>query len=64
MQRRPVVHKKQSRDIFLFILGGVVLYFLSGMVDELRVYQGATIAVYVIAISSIILLTGYSGQVS
>jgi branched-chain amino acid transport system permease protein len=58
------VHKKQSRDILLFILGGVVLYFLSGMVDELRVYQGATIAVYVIAISSIILLTGYSGQVS
>jgi len=34
------------------------------MVDELRVYQGATIAVYVVAISSIILLTGYSGQVS
>ncbi|MTB05261.1 MAG: branched-chain amino acid ABC transporter permease, partial [Actinobacteria bacterium] len=34
------------------------------MVDELRVYQGASIAVYVIAISSIILLTGYSGQVS
>ncbi|MEN9882720.1 MAG: hypothetical protein RI916_1147, partial [Actinomycetota bacterium] len=58
------MHKKQSRDILLFILGGVVLYFLSGMVDELRVYQGATIAVYVIAISSIILLTGYSGQVS
>ena len=48
----------------MFILGGVVLYFLSGMVDELRVYQGATIAVYVIAIASIILLTGYSGQVS
>lgn len=64
MQRRPVVHKKQTRDIVLFILGGVVLYFLSGMVDELRVYQGASIAVYVIAISSIILLTGYSGQVS
>jgi len=34
------------------------------MVDELRVYQGASIAVYVIAIASIILLTGYSGQVS
>lgn len=34
------------------------------MVDELRVYQGATIAVYVVAIASIILLTGYSGQVS
>ena len=34
------------------------------MVDELRVYQGATIAVYIVAISSLILLTGYSGQVS
>ena len=56
--------KKESTRLPMFILGGVVLYFLSGMVDELRVYQGATIAVYVIAISSIILLTGYSGQVS
>ena len=56
--------KKESTHIPLFILGGVVLYFLSGFVDELRVYQGASIAVYVIAISSIILLTGYSGQVS
>ena len=56
--------KKESTHLPLFILGGVVLYFLSGLVDELRVYQGATIAVYVIAISSIILLTGYSGQVS
>ena len=56
--------KKESTHLPLFILGGVVLYFLSGIVDELRVYQGASIAVYVIAISSIILLTGYSGQVS
>ncbi len=64
MQRRPAVHKRQSRHIIPFILGGVVLYFVSGMVDELRVYQGASVAVYVIAISSIILLTGYSGQVS
>jgi len=59
------VHKGQnSSHLIPFIAGGVVLYFLSGMVDELRVYQGATIAVYVVAISSIILLTGYSGQVS
>ena len=57
-------NKKESTHLSLFILGGIVLYFLSGMVDELRVYQGASIAVYVIAISSIILLTGYSGQVS
>ena len=56
--------KKESTHLPMFILGGVVLYFLSGMIDELRVYQGATIAVYVIAIASIILLTGYSGQVS
>ena len=59
------MHKRQnSSHLIPFIAGGVVLYFLSGMVDELRVYQGATIAVYVVAISSIILLTGYSGQVS
>jgi branched-chain amino acid transport system permease protein len=56
--------KKDTTHLPLFILSGVVLYFLSGVVDELRVYQGASIAVYVIAISSIILLTGYSGQVS
>jgi branched-chain amino acid transport system permease protein len=56
--------KKESTHIPLFILGGVVLYFLSGLVDELRVYQGVSIAVYVVAISSIVLLTGYSGQVS
>lgn len=59
------MHKRQnSSHLIPFLLGGVVLYILSGMVDELRVYQGASIAVYVVAIASIILLTGYSGQVS
>lgn len=59
------MHKRQnSSHLIPFLLGGVLLYFLSGMVDELRVYQGASIAVYVVAIASIILLTGYSGQVS
>ena len=48
----------------LFILIGVALIITSNFVDELRVYQGAQIATYVVAISSIILLTGYSGQVS
>ena len=52
------MHKK------FFILAGIALFFLGGVVDELRVYQGAQIAVYVVAISSLILLTGYSGQVS
>ena len=47
-----------------YILGAIALFFLGGVVDELRVYQGAQIAVYVVAISSLILLTGYSGQVS
>ena len=43
---------------------GFAIYLLSNNVDELRVYQGAQVAVYVIGIASIILLTGYSGQVS
>ena len=47
-----------------FTLFGVVLFLVSNRVDELRVFQGATVAIYVIAIAYIILLTGYSGQVS
>ena len=43
---------------------GFLLFLLGNRVDELRVYQGASIAVFVIAISSLILLTGYSGQVT
>jgi branched-chain amino acid transport system permease protein len=59
------VHRFQkSNNLILFIVFGFILFLLSNRVDELRVYQGASIAVYVIAISSIILLTGYSGQVS
>ncbi len=48
----------------LFIVLGFLLFLASNRVDELRVYQGATVAMYVVAISSLILLTGYSGQVS
>ena len=59
------MHKLSNKKrLFIFILLGVAIYFLSGVVDELRVYQGATVAVYVVGIASIILLTGYSGQVS
>ena len=47
-----------------FIVFGFVLFLASNRVDELRVYQGATVAMYVVAIASLILLTGYSGQVS
>ena len=50
--------------LYGFIFLGFILLVLSNSIDELRVYQGASVAMYVIAISSIILLTGYSGQVS
>ena len=59
------MHKvKNSKRIGLFVILGFILFLLGNRVDELRVYQGASIAVFVIAISSLILLTGYSGQVS
>lgn len=49
--------------LLLFALG-IALLAASRVVDELRTYQGAQVAVYVIAIASIVLLTGYSGQIS
>ena len=52
------------KKIALFIFLGWVLLLIGDRVDELRVYQGAQIAMYTIALSSIVLLTGYSGQVS
>jgi branched-chain amino acid transport system permease protein len=56
-------HSNIGRLLF-FIAIGIFIFLLSNRVDELRVYQGATLAMYVVAISSLILLTGYSGQVS
>ena len=59
------VHKLSNKvRILIFIALGFGIYLLSNNVDELRVYQGAQVAVYVVGIASIILLTGYSGQVS
>ena len=61
------MHKIKSTNAtrLLFFIGlGIVFFLLGNRVDELRVYQGATLAMFVVAISSIILLTGYSGQVS
>lgn len=54
----------KKHPLLAFVLLGVVLFLLGNRVDELRVFQGATVGIYVIAIASIILLTGYSGQVS
>jgi branched-chain amino acid transport system permease protein len=52
------------KKILLFLLLGWALLLVGDRVDELRVYQGAQIAMYSIALASIVLLTGYSGQVS
>ena len=56
--------KKVRKKLLLFVLLGWVLLIIGDRVDELRVYQGAQIAMYTIALASIVLLTGYSGQVS
>ena len=48
----------------LFLVLALAIFVLSNIVDELRVYQGAQVAVFVVGIASLILLTGYSGQVS
>ena len=59
------MHKLSNKvRILIFLVIGFAIYLLSNNVDELRVYQGAQVAVYVVGIASIILLTGYSGQVS
>ena len=59
------VHKLSNKArILIFLVIGFAIYLLSNHVDELRVYQGASVAVFVVGIASIILLTGYSGQVS
>jgi branched-chain amino acid transport system permease protein len=61
------VHKRQITNKHRFIgfaLIALAVYLLSNTVDEWRSFQGATVAVYVVAIASIILLTGYSGQIS
>jgi branched-chain amino acid transport system permease protein len=52
------------KRLFLFILGGWLLLVLSNQVDEFSLYQGAFVATYAVGIASIILLTGYSGQLS
>lgn len=59
------MHKLSNKvRILIFLALAFGIYLLSNSVDELRVYQGAQVAVYVVGIASIILLTGYSGQVS
>ena len=56
-------HPNRRRLLFFIFLGWLLL-LIGDRVDELRVYQGALIAIYTLAIGSVILLTGYSGQLS
>ena len=53
-----------KKRLFGFIIFGWVLLLISDRIGELRQYQGAFVAMYTLAIASIILLTGYSGQLS
>jgi branched-chain amino acid transport system permease protein len=52
-----------KRTIF-FISIGWALLLIGDRTGELRQYQGSFVAMYALAIASIILLTGYSGQLS
>jgi branched-chain amino acid transport system permease protein len=53
-----------KKRLLLFIIFGWILLILSNQVGDLKLYQGSFVATYALAITSIILLTGYSGQLS
>jgi branched-chain amino acid transport system permease protein len=52
------------KRLLTFILLGWALLLIGDRVGEFRQYQGSFVAMYALAIASIILLTGYSGQLS
>jgi len=53
----------KKRTLF-FVAIGWALLLIGDRIGELRQYQGSFVAMYALAIASIILLTGYSGQLS
>ena len=53
-----------KKRTFFFIAIGWALLLIGDRIGELRQYQGSFVAMYALAIASIILLTGYSGQLS
>ena len=58
-------HKPSStKRLLLATVIGVALFIGSNFVDEYRIFQGAQIAAYLVGIISIVLLTGYSGQIT
>jgi branched-chain amino acid transport system permease protein len=60
------VHKSTTtrKRLILFILFGWLLLILGDRVGDLELYQGSFVATYALAITSIVLLTGFSGQLS
>jgi branched-chain amino acid transport system permease protein len=53
-----------KRRLATFVIIGWILLLVSDRVSPLRLYQGSYVATYTLAVASIILLTGYSGQLS
>jgi branched-chain amino acid transport system permease protein len=53
-----------KKRLLLFILAGWALLIVSNQVEDLTLSHGAYIATFAVGIASIILLTGYSGQLS
>ena len=53
-----------AKRLVLAVLVGIALFIASFFVDEYRIFQGAQVAAYLIGIISIVLLTGYSGQIT
>ena len=60
-----VVHKASTgKRITLAIFVALLLFVASNFVDEYRIFQGAQVAAYLVGIISIVLLTGFSGQIT
>ena len=66
MKKAGKVHKPITtrKRLFLFVLFGWLLLILGDRVGDLELYQGSFVATYALGITSVILLTGYSGQLS
>ena len=52
------------KRLIIFLGIGFILFLLSNQLGDYRLFQGSTLAMYTIALASIVLLTGFSGQVS
>ncbi len=64
MEFLPLERVAVRKRSLLFIIFGWLLIIIGDRVSDVRLFQGAEIAMFTIALASIVLLTGYSGQVS